>query len=170
MENKITRINGVEISAVMENGDCYLPIKPICEAIGVNFATQYAKIKEDKILSSTVALRTTVGGDGKDREMVCLPLKYVYGWLFTINPENVKTEARETVERYRRECYDALYEHFSQQVRRTIEANQTEITLLNRLNSAIADKKDASRRIKETEKMLVEVRAERLDPQPSQFD
>lgn len=36
-----------------------------------------------------------VAADGKQREMLCLPIRYVFGWLFTINPANVNEEARE---------------------------------------------------------------------------
>jgi predicted ATP-binding protein involved in virulence len=64
-------------------------------------------------LSSTMVLSPTVAADGKEREMVCLPQEFIFGWLFTINPKNVKEEAREAVAKYRIECYRALYEHFS---------------------------------------------------------
>lgn len=45
--------------------------------------------------------------------MFCLPFKYVFGWLFTINPANVKEAAREAVMNYRAQCYDVLYDHFT---------------------------------------------------------
>lgn len=40
---------------------------------------------------------------------------YALGWLFTINPKNVKAEARETILRYKMECYKALFNHFTDQ-------------------------------------------------------
>jgi hypothetical protein len=40
---------------------------------------------------------------------------YVFGWLFTINPQNVKEEAKEKVLKYKLECYTALFNHFSDQ-------------------------------------------------------
>jgi len=109
----LVKINDVPIQVVDDNGRKLVPVKPICEAIGVDFKSQYQKLENDEFLSSVVVLSTTTGSDGKQYEMVCLPYEYVFGWLFTINPKNVKEEARETVAKYRIECYDALYRHFT---------------------------------------------------------
>lgn len=96
-------------------------------------------------------------------------LRDVYGWLATINPGKVAPEAREAVTRYRRECYDVLYEHFTCSMQRTIETNNAEIELLRQINSAISDEKEAKDRRKKAEKDLDKLRAARLDPQPSLF-
>lgn len=92
-----------------------VPIKPICQALEVNYSSQLEKIKSDEILGSTVPLRGIVAADGKEREMACIPFKLVFGWLFTINPKNVKPEAREQIIKYRLECYDALFNYFTDQ-------------------------------------------------------
>jgi hypothetical protein len=47
-----------------------------------------------------------VAADGRLREMLCLPEKYVYGWLFSIN-----SESPELIE-YQQKCYDILFQHF----------------------------------------------------------
>lgn len=109
----IARINDTTIQVLSENGQKLVPVKPICEALGVDYSTQLQKLKDDEFLSSTMGLSPIVASDGKDREMVCIPLKFVFGWLFTINPRNVKEEARESVTRYRAKCYDVLYDYFS---------------------------------------------------------
>lgn len=101
----ISIINGVEISAVSdENHNIFVPVKPICDAIGVDYPDQFNKLRAHEILSSTIVLSTMVAADGKKREMVCLPLEYVYGWIFTINPRNVAESTREKVLQYQREC------------------------------------------------------------------
>ena len=113
METKtIARVNNVAIVAG-NDASKLVPIKPICDALGIDFPNQFRKIKEDEDLNSTVVLSTMVASDGKDREMACLPLEFVFGWLFTINPKNVKPEAQAAVRTYRMECYRALYKHFS---------------------------------------------------------
>lgn len=167
----IGRINGAEIYAVRnENGETYVPIKPICEAIGVSHQKQIEKLNEDEILSSTVTLRVTVGADGKDREMVCLPLEYVYGWLFTINPKNVKAESRESVIRYKKECYDVFCRHFFTQVEKQRDINRAEAEELENLRQLIEEEKDVEMRIKESKEKIDKIRAARLDPDPSLFD
>ncbi|HNW73957.1 MAG TPA: phage antirepressor N-terminal domain-containing protein [Bacteroidales bacterium] len=110
----IARVNDVQIQMI-DNGQKLIPIKPICEALGISHQKQYEKLKSDEILSSTVTLRVTVGADEKEREMLCIPFMYVFGWLFTINPKNVKPEASEAVAKYRMECYQALFKHFTDQ-------------------------------------------------------
>jgi len=116
METKnLAKVNEVAIQLVTDNGSKLVPIKPICEALGIDFDSQRKKLNEDDLLNSTTVLSTAVGADGKDREMLCLPLKYVFGWLFTINPKNVKEEAREAVAKYREKCYDVLYDYFAGQ-------------------------------------------------------
>jgi hypothetical protein len=105
-------INNAKI-IVIQNGERLVPIKPICEALGVDAKAQRNKIQEDEILGSIGVLSTSVAGDGKEREMFCLPFKFIFGWLFTINPSNVKEEAKEAVIRYKLACYDALYQSFT---------------------------------------------------------
>lgn len=108
----VAKINGTEI-VVVENGDKRVPIKPICEALGVDYPGQFRKLKEDPILSSTIDLSSMVGADGKNREMATIPFRYVFGWLFRIDSRNVKEEARDAVLKYQVECYDSLYNHFT---------------------------------------------------------
>ncbi len=165
-KQKITTINGVDIYAETNENGIFVPVKPICQALGVAFERQYTKIQEDEDLAPTVTLRVMVGADGKEREMVCLPLEYVYGWLFTINPKNVSDGAREKVRSYRMECYHALYDHFSGSMQRTIQTNQAEISLLQEINTAIGEEREAKARRKKAEESLQKLRAERLDPQP----
>lgn len=128
----ITRINGADIVTVDREGEILVPIKPICTALGIDDKRQREKIQEDEILNSVGGLTPSTGTDGKTYEMFCLPLQYVYGWLFTINPKNVAPEAREAVARYRRECYDVLYEHFTGEARRQKEQNRREREILDR--------------------------------------
>lgn len=168
-QNHISRINGIDIVTVERNGDIFVPIKPICSALGIDFSAQYNKIQSDETLGSTIAIIAMVAADSKDREMVALPLKFIYGWLFTINPGKVAPEAREAVTRYRRECYDVLYEHFTGSMRRTIETNNAEIELLQQINAAVSDEKEAKSRRKKAEEALGKLRTERLSPQPSLF-
>ena len=152
----IAEINGSKI-LLIENGDKLVPIKPICQALGVAFQSQYEKLKNDEILSSTVTLSMTVGADKKDREMVCLPFMYVFGWLFTINPNNVSPEAKETVLRYKMECYKALYNHFTAQSM-FLQEKQTEMIKQQDKLEQIREQFDEMKgRLKEETKRLKDI-------------
>lgn len=170
MEQKlISKINGVDILTVERDGEIFVPIKPICEAIGIDVDAQRNKLNADEFFNSTTAIITAVAADEKEREMYCIRLRDVYGWLATINPGKVAPDAREAVSRYRRECYDVLYEHFSGSMRKTIETNEAEIRLLQEINAAVSDEKDAKSRRKKAEENLEKLRTERLNPQPTLF-
>ncbi|SPY32484.1 phage antirepressor N-terminal domain-containing protein [Pasteurella canis] len=49
-----------------------------------------------------------VAEDGRIREMLCMPLKKLNGWLFSINPEKVRSDLKEKVIQYQEECFEAL--------------------------------------------------------------
>ncbi|MCM1310852.1 MAG: phage antirepressor N-terminal domain-containing protein [Bacteroides sp.] len=93
--------------------------------MGVDPEAQRQRIERHYILSSAAFTLKVVAADGKDRDMLCLPLEHVYGWLFTIDANLVAESARERVADYQRECYDALYRHFTGAQRR-LEAIRAE--------------------------------------------
>lgn len=163
---KITTVNGVEIYAEKTDSGIFIPIKPICEAIGIDAKDQRDKIQCDEILSSVGVLSTSTGADGKQYEMYCLPLEYIYGWIFTINPRNVAESARESVIRYKRECYDALYRHFAGTLFRQLESNEAEISALKAVDDALAAKRQADEAYRQAQKALDKVRAARLEATP----
>lgn len=95
-ENRLSigRINGVEIYAVIdEKGLTLVPIKPICQAIGIDFEGQRQRIQRDRRLSSVAFKIKATGTDGKLYDMLCLPLQYTYGWLFSIESSMVAPNA-----------------------------------------------------------------------------
>ena len=113
-----------------------VPIKPICQALGIDEDAQRRKIYDDDFFSSTAVLSTAVGADGKDREMLCLPLPYIFSWLATINPKNVKEEAKEAVKLYRLKCSAVIYEamflqnKFLEEKQELIEQKLAEVELI----------------------------------------
>ena len=113
MSTQTITVNEKEITIATYGNERYVAIKPICEAIGVKYDTQIEKIKEDEILSQLTPLRGIVAADEKERKMRVIPLRFVFGWLFTINPNNVKPEIKQQVINYRMECYNALFDTFT---------------------------------------------------------
>ena len=114
VEQKSVSFYNDEIVAIrVANGAIYVPIRPICDNLGVTLAGQRERINRDPVLageSTSVSVTLTQ----QTREMICLPLKYIPGWLFGINADRVKPELRDKVIRYQRECYDVLAEAFSE--------------------------------------------------------
>lgn len=170
METKVvTTINGVQILASTAS-DGLIPVKPMCEALGVSFQSQHEKLKEHPIYSSTVMLSLTVGADKKEREMLCIPIEYLGGWLFSINPANVKEEVRDNLVKFQIECNKALFRYFFGTQKKVIEQNAVEIKLLEELSELNQQKVTITSSITEKKKLLEKLRDERLKDEPGLFD
>lgn len=105
-------INGITLQVVASESEQLVAVKPVCEILGVNYPSQFTKLKEHPVYGSVIVLSTTTGADGKAYEMVCIPLRYFFAWLFTINPNNVKEEIRESMQKYQLECSNVLFDYF----------------------------------------------------------
>lgn len=107
---KTLKFNNKAISLIMADGSWYVAVKPICELLNVSYSGQIDRIKRDEILSQLYVLHVWLAADGKQREMICLPEKYIYGWLFSINSDS------QELKEYKLKCYDILYNHFHGQL------------------------------------------------------
>jgi hypothetical protein len=72
----LTRVNEVAIQIVENNNEKFVPIRPICEALGIDDKSQRSKIYEDEFLNSVKVLSTSTGTDGKEYEMLCRTFRY----------------------------------------------------------------------------------------------
>lgn len=88
----------------------YVPIRPICDYLGISFGSQRNRINRDAVLADEVRIVfiTNTNSQGGNPNTLCLPLDYLNGWLFGISPTRVKESLREKVIAYQRECYKTL--------------------------------------------------------------
>ena len=129
MSNQISTqtisFNNQSLITVEQNGNHYVAMKPICENIGIDWRAQRQRIVRDEVLCSTVVIITTVAEDEKNREMLCLPIQYLNGWLFGIDINRCNPEIRDTLIKYKKECYQALHDYwFKGKAERTINPEQ----------------------------------------------
>lgn len=94
----------------------YVPIRPICDYLGITYQGQRDRIDRDPVLREFVQTITIYRPEtaGSSQDMICLALKYVPGWLFGINTNRVKSHLQDKILRYQRECYDVLWEAFQE--------------------------------------------------------
>ena len=85
----------------------WIALKPICEALNVDYIRAYKNISEDENLSQLLSEQTMVGADNKNRKMICLPEKYIYGWLFSLRSKS------EALKQYQMKCYEVLFNYFN---------------------------------------------------------
>lgn len=98
--------NGRNIVFLSKDGVYWIAIKPICEVLGVDYEAQRKAIHKHKTLSGVPSNQTVHDASGRLQKMLCLPEKYIYGWIFSINSES------EGLIQYQLECYNILYNHF----------------------------------------------------------
>ncbi|HFC8821438.1 TPA: phage antirepressor N-terminal domain-containing protein [Neisseria cinerea] len=113
--NQVQNISfhGQTVPVFTQNNQHYVAMKPICENIGLDWASQYKKIQRSEILKSGMVMMTIPAPDGKTYETACLPLDYLNGWLFGVEANRVKPQIRESLLQYQRECFRVLNEYFN---------------------------------------------------------
>lgn len=113
--NSLTQIavpfHNSELIVVDYNNQPYTAMRPIVEGMGLAWQAQFDKLKQR--FSSVIMEIMTTGKDGKQYQMLCLPLKKLFGWLMTISPNKVKPELRDTVIKYQEECDDVLWDYWT---------------------------------------------------------
>lgn len=154
---QIATVNHVSI-LIVNDKEKLVPIKPICEALGIDEDAQRRKLKDDDFLNSVTVLSTATGSDGKQYEMVTLPYRFIFGWLFTINPKNVKPEAKEAVAKYRIECYEALFHNFASQSEFLEDKNVALEKELENYQSIQEEFKTAKNRLAESKEKLNKIK------------
>jgi len=157
-EKTLARINQVDILAIEEKEENLIPIRPMCDAIGIDFSAQLKKIKEHSILGPTMVLNTTVANDGNKREMQCLPYKWIFGWLLTIDHRNVKPEIQDAVLRYQLECYEVLYRHNFEEKKFMKEKEDAIETKLSEIKNIKKNFKNTKEALATAEKQLLQIR------------
>ncbi|NUD60485.1 hypothetical protein HUC08_21170 [Escherichia coli] len=86
--------HGAELYVVNHNGEPYTPMKPIVEGMGMDWASQFTKLKQRFAKGIVEIAIPSVGGV---QTMICLALRKLNGWLQTISPNKVRPEIRDNV-------------------------------------------------------------------------
>lgn len=127
---------GDELYGFKQDDGTFLALKPMVEAMGLDWSAQFRRVQRDPILSEGIAMMATPFGRGGDQEVLCIKLDLINGWLFTIDSSRIKDDlVRQRVQTYQRECYQVLHDHFAGKRKPAeIEGDPTETpTTLERL-------------------------------------
>ncbi|HBE5030352.1 TPA: phage antirepressor Ant [Escherichia coli] len=104
--------NGQQIITAMATGVAYVAMKPIVENLGMSWGTQQQKLMKQLDKFNCIHMNM-VAADGKLRKLLCLPLKKLNGWLFSINPEKVRADIRDKLIQYQEECFTVLHDYWT---------------------------------------------------------
>lgn len=116
MNTSLTTVDFHGATLIAQRGatpaETLVAMKPVAEGMGLDWASQFVKIKEHPVLSKGVGI-ITIPTDGGIQQMTALPLSRLSFWLATIHPNKVPDEdTRARVIAYQMECADALFAHF----------------------------------------------------------
>ena len=104
---KFLEFKGKNIVYLSLNGTYWIAIKPVCEALNIDYIQQYKNINDDEILRPKLCKHTILlPCDTQSRRYICLPEEFIYGWIFSIRSESKELKV------YKIECYSVLYNHF----------------------------------------------------------
>lgn len=102
-----------EIVELVEfNGQPFVAMKRLTANLGLSWPAQNVKLTEK--FGSVVAEIATTGADGKVYQMVCLPLRKIFGWLNSIHVNKLAQASREKIRCYQNECDDVLWDYWTQ--------------------------------------------------------
>lgn len=103
---KFLEFNGKNINVLAKDGQYWVGLKPVCEALGIDYEAELALVNEDFILKDELA-ELEVFEDGELQKVFCLPEKYVYGWVFMLEASS------EGLSKFKEEANAVLFNRFN---------------------------------------------------------
>jgi hypothetical protein len=102
-----------QIEGVYEDGKVWVPLRRLCECLGVSTQGQLEKLKNKKNYP-WASIKTIFMDDarGCNREVCVVDTRTMTMWLATIDGARVAEAVRPKLHRYQIECADRLHEHF----------------------------------------------------------
>ena len=102
--------HGDSLPTFEHQNERWVALRPVVEALGLDWSSQRLKLANDGGRFNCGDI-TTVAADGKQRQMLSIPLRRFPGWLATVNPNKIPDPLRrEKVILYQDRSYDALYD------------------------------------------------------------
>lgn len=92
------------------DGQPYVPMKPVVEGMGLDWASQFTKLKS-KFSKGIVEI--AIPSLGGSQSTICLSLRKLPAWLYSIQSGKVSIEIREKVIAYQQECDEVLWQYWT---------------------------------------------------------
>ncbi len=109
---ELVPFDGHQIGTIRQDNTVFIVMKPIAEALGLNWASQHKRIRGHPVLSKGIVV-TTIPSLGGEQDSVTLSLEYFHGWLVTLHPDRAQdATTRELIIRYQERAFRVLFDHF----------------------------------------------------------
>jgi len=110
------RFDGDELQAVYLDDGIAVPVRTICQVLGLDVETQSARLREHDVLAQGIRL-VRVPMSGRVRSVVALLHRFIPFWLATISPHQVRDDVRPKLVRYQIELVDLLAALYGNELR-----------------------------------------------------
>jgi hypothetical protein len=100
-----------DIEVINHNGEHWVSVRHVCNALGIDFASQRTKLAgKDIFTSGDITTRRT---DGNRCEMFCIKAEQAHLWVAGISAAKIPdSDKRKAFIAYQQECCSVLYHHF----------------------------------------------------------
>lgn len=103
--------DGIPVAQTLDGG-LYVALRPITDHLGLAFGSQRNRVLRDRVMAPRVRTVLMTAADGRQRELLCLPLDLLPGFLFGVTTGRVRPALVDKIDRYRADCFRVLWETF----------------------------------------------------------
>lgn len=103
--------DGIPVAQTPDGG-LYVALRPITDHMGLAFGSQRNRVLRDRVMAPRVRNLLMTATDGRQRELLCLPLDLLPGFLFGVTTGRVRPALVDKIDRYRADCFRVLWEAF----------------------------------------------------------
>ena len=108
--------HGCSLETFEHDGEPYVAMRSVCEGMGLSWSRQADKLRGEATKFSCAHMRTT-GRDGKEYNMLAIPLRKLPLWMASVNPNKIKDPIRHSrVVLFQEESAIALHDFWTRGV------------------------------------------------------
>ncbi|MBK1655490.1 phage antirepressor N-terminal domain-containing protein [Allochromatium vinosum] len=104
--------HGQTLFIAEHEGEPFTPMRPIVEGMGLDWASQFAKLNANQARWGVVTI--TIPSKGGPQKSLCMPVRKLPAFFATIHASRVAPELRERIRQYQIECDDVLWNYWRQ--------------------------------------------------------
>lgn len=134
LEQALIPVDGKQIPTLLdENGDVWVALRPVVNALGLDWGTQRKKLKNLKEKGVVILTTPLKDSNGKTQEMLTINLYDLPVYLYSININKVRPELREKIKKFQVETTHAIREYWKNKIKKEREEIQQLKEEYNRL-------------------------------------
>jgi hypothetical protein len=109
-------VGGIDLVAMIaeRDGEDMVAVRPICDALELDWKTQHKKLVRNELVRATNM--SLIATDGNECEMLCIPVRNINRWVYSIKPKELKKEYSDAHQTLGEELQDLIYSTIKGQV------------------------------------------------------